>query len=457
MDKGDYYGSRQREPQDLYQKIEKKSEQMIPEIEKASKQEIKLFQEKELKKLLLYLRENSAFYRRLFDDNDIDVNSITSLEDLGKIPVTTKDQLQQFNNDFICVPKQKIIDYVTTSGTLGEPVIFALTDKDLDRLAYNEAIAFACAGVGADDIMQLMTTMDRRFMAGLAYFLGARKLGAGIVRVGSGIPELQWDSILKFKPSYLICVPSFLLQLIEFAQQHQIDLSDTGVKGAICIGEPIKNQDFSWNVLASKVKASWDIELYSTYASTEMSTAFNECEYHKGGHHHPELIIVEILDENDVAVKEGEVGELVITTLGVEAMPLLRFKTGDMVQAHTEACECGRTTMRLGPVVGRKKQMIKYKGTTLYPPAMYNILNHFTGVESFVIEIFHNELGTDEILIKIAVKSPSEALLTEIKDHFRAKLRVLPRIEFHDRKKLDKLRFPAMSRKPVELIDKRKG
>jgi len=208
-------------------------------------------------------------------------------------------------------------------------------------------------------------------------------------------------------------------------------------------------------VLAAKIKSSWDIELYSTYASTEMNTAFNECEMHNGGHHHPELIIAEILDENDQIVTDGNVGELVISTLGVEAMPLLRFKTGDMVKAHTEACACGRTTMRLGPVVGREKQMIKYKGTTLYPPAMYNVLNHFSEVDSFIIEIFHNDLGTDEILIKIATSTPTDSLLTEIKDHFRAKLRVLPRIEFQDKSELNALRFPAMSRKPVELIDRR--
>ncbi len=378
------------------------------------------------------------------------------MEDLRQIPVTTKDHLQQFNNDFICVPKSEIIDYVTTSGTLGDPVTFALTDNDLERLAYNEAISFACCGLGKEDTLQLMTTMDRRFMAGLAYFLGARKLGSGIIRVGSGIPELQWDSILKFKPSYLITVPSFLLKLIEYAQQHKVDLKNTGVKAAICIGEPIREQDFSLNILAKRIKKYWDIELFSTYASTEMSTAFNECEMHKGGHHHPELIIAEILDENNLPVSEGEVGELTITTLGVEAMPLLRFKTGDLVQAYYEPCECGRNTLRLGPVVGRRKQMIKYKGTTLYPPAMFNILNDFAGIESYVIEIFHNELGTDEILIKIASSNISEELLLEIKDHFRAKLRVAPKIEFASLEEIETLRFPPLSRKPVDLIDSRK-
>jgi phenylacetate-CoA ligase len=428
---------------------------MIPEIEKASTAEIKTFQEEKLKETLQYLDENSPFYKRFFKENNIQISEIKTLEDIQKIPVTTKDHLQQFNNDFICVPKSEIIDYVTTSGTLGDPVTFALTDNDLERLAYNEAISFACCGVGKEDTLQLMTTMDRRFMAGLAYFLGARKLGSGIIRVGSGIPELQWDSILKFKPTYLITVPSFLLKLIEYAQQHEIDLQNTGVKAAICIGEPIREQDFSLNILAKKIKKDWDIELFSTYASTEMSTAFNECEIHNGGHHHPELIIAEILDDNNLLVSEGEVGELTITTLGVEAMPLLRFKTGDMVQSYGEPCKCGRNTMRLGPVVGRKKQMIKYKGTTLYPPAMYNILNDFSTIESYVIEIFHNELGTDEILIKIASENISEELLLEIKDHFRAKLRVAPKIEFATPEEIEALRFPPLSRKPVDLIDRR--
>ncbi|HNP68459.1 MAG TPA: AMP-binding protein [Aequorivita sp.] len=428
---------------------------MIPEIEKASTAEIKTFQEEKLKKTLQYLDENSPFYKRFFKESNIRISEIKTLEDIQKIPVTTKDHLQQFNDDFICVPKSEIIDYVTTSGTLGDPVTFALTDNDLERLAYNEAISFVCCGIGKEDTLQLMTTMDRRFMAGLAYFLGARKLGSGIIRVGSGIPELQWDSILKFKPTYLITVPSFLLKLIEYAQQHEIDLKNTGVKAAICIGEPIREQDFSLNILAKKIKKDWDIELFSTYASTEMSTAFNECEIHNGGHHHPELIIAEILDDNNLPVSEGEVGELTITTLGVEAMPLLRFKTGDMVQAYNEPCKCGRNTLRLGPVVGRKKQMIKYKGTTLYPPAMYNILNDFSGIESYVIEIFHNELGTDEILIKIASEKISEDLLLEIKDHFRAKLRVAPKIEFASSEEIESLRFAPLSRKPIDLIDRR--
>ena len=186
---------------------------MIPEIETQSAAKIKMYQELKLKEMLSYISEHSTYYKNLFKSENIKPSLIQTLEDLAHLPVTTKEDLQQHNNQFICVPNHKIVDYVTTSGTLGEPVIFALTDKDLDRLAYNEAISFACSGVQKDDVLQLMTTIDRRFMAGLAYFLGSRKLGSGIIRVGSGIPELQWDTIKKFKPTYLICVPSFFCLL----------------------------------------------------------------------------------------------------------------------------------------------------------------------------------------------------------------------------------------------------
>ena len=429
---------------------------MIPHIEKQTTAEIKAFQELKLQEVLQYVSANSVYYQNLFQDHNIDISKINTLEDLQLIPTTTKEDLQRNNDDFMCVPTHKIIDFATTSGTLGDPVTFGLTDNDLDRLAYNEAISFDCAGIKEGDIVQLMTTMDRRFMAGLAYFLGLRKMKVGVIRVGAGIPELQWDSILKYKPTYLITVPSFLLKLIEYADSHGIDYNNLGIKGAICIGESLRNQDFSNSILADKIASKWNIKLFSTYASTEMSTAFTECEHGVGGHHHPELIIVEVLDDENKPVKDGESGELTITTIGVEAMPLIRFKTGDIVKLHTNPCMCGRNTLRVGPVVGRKQQMIKYKGTTLYPPAMNDVLNDFVAIDNYLIQIYTNDLGTDEIVIKIAVNSPTEEFLTEVKDHFRAKLRVTPKIEFVSKEILNPIVFNPMNRKPTRFVDLRK-
>ena len=163
------------------------------------------------------------------------------------------------------------------------------------------------------------------------------------------------------------------------------------------------------------------------------------------------------MDKDDKPVKDGESGELTFTTLGIEAMPLVRFKTGDIVQLHTNPCPCGRNTLRVGPVIGRKQQMIKYKGTTLYPPAMVDILNDFDTIENYIIMISTNELGTDEILIRIAVKLESGGVLNKIKDHFRAKLRVTPKIEFATKEELQALIYNPMSRKPIHFFDNRKN
>lgn len=427
----------------------------IPEIEKKPLSEIKDFQEKKMKDLLFYLQKNSKFYKRLFEKNNINIDEINYLEDLKNIPVTTKGDLQKFSEDFLCVEKKDIVDFVTTSGTTGEPVTFAMTENDIDRLAYNEFISFSCANTTTDDIFQLMVTLDKMFMAGMAYFLGLRKLGAGIIRIGPGLQKLQFESMARFSPSGLITVPSFIPKLIEYAEQNKIDFKNSSIKKAICIGEPIRNADFSLNTLGKKITEKWGIKLYSTYASTEMGTAFTECEAGQGGHHHPEMIIVEFLDENNNAVADDEAGEVTITTLGVEGMPLLRFKTGDICHHHTETCSCGRTTMRLGPVIGRKQQMLKFKGTTLFPPSIYDVLNQIECIENYIVEVSTNKLGTDNILVKVACKKGQSISTKEIKDHFRAKMRVAPEIEFLHPEEIHKLQFINGGRKPLIFVDKR--
>ena len=430
----------------------------VPEIEKQSQADIVALQEKKLQEVLAYVNEHSAFYKRLFKEHNINVSAIKTLSDLTKLPTTCKDDLQRDNDAFRCVPKSAIVDYASTSGTLGTPVTFGLTDNDLNRLAYNEAISLACAGIKKGDVVQLMTTIDRRFMAGLAYFLGVRQLGASIIRVGAGIPELQWDSIRLYEPTYLIAVPSFLLKMIAYAEKNGIDYEASSVKGVVCIGESLRNQDFSNTLLAEKIAEKWKgIKLYSTYASTEMSTTFTECEYQQGGHHHPELIITEVLDDAGNRVGENESGELTITTLGVEAMPLIRFRTGDIVTMHTGTCACGRNTARVSPVLGRKQQMIKYKGTTLYPPVLMDLLTNFEEIENYIIEISTNSILTDEILIRIGTRTPTEALKERISNHFRAKIRVVPKIEYCDIALLERELYPLGSRKPMKFVDKRKG
>lgn len=319
----------------------------VLDLQKTDPITVRAYQEQQLQDLLLHLDAHSPYYRRQWAAAAIDIRQIRTLEQLTQLPFTTKADLQTHNADFMAASRRQIIDYVTTSGTMGQPITFALTEHDLQRLAWNESSSFELAGVTLDDVLLLTTTLDRRFMAGLAYFMGARALGAGVVRVGSGLPALQWDTIQRVAPTVLIAVPSFILKLVDYAQKNGIDYQNSSIKKAICIGESLRQDDFTLNTLGQKITALWDIELHSTYASTEMSTAFTECSESRGGHHNPALIIVEILDEAGQPVPEGEAGEVVVTTLQVEAMPLVRFKTGDICRWHQDHCPCGRRSLRL--------------------------------------------------------------------------------------------------------------
>ncbi len=418
-------------------------------------EEIRLVQENNLSAAIHYLSEHSKFYSDRFKKNKIEPGEINSLTDLKKIPPTEKKDLQLYNENFICVDESEIIDYVTTSGTLSEPVTFILTNNDLERLAYNEFRSLQHANITSSDKVQLTVTLDRRFMAGLAYFSGLRKIGAGVVRVGPGNPELQWDTILRIKPNVLIAVPSFIIKLIEFAERKEIDYKKSSIEKIICIGEPIRNQDFKNNSISSKILEKWNVKLFSTYASTEISTAFTECEYGNGGHLIPELAIIECLDENNLEVKDGNPGEITITTLGIEGMPLLRFKTGDIAILNREPCACSRNTLRIGPIIGRKNHMIKYKGTTLYPQAINDTLNSIDHIEAFYTEVCTNEIGTDDLKIFIFTNQNTKELEGEINETFRAKLRVVPSIKFVSKEEIEKVKFSPFQRKPVDFVDLR--
>jgi len=412
-------------------------------------------QEQKLQELLVYLSKNSPFYKELFAKHHIDISTIKTIDDLATIPTTTKDDLQQRNNDFLCVPTEDVIEYTSTSGTLGSPVTIALTENDLQRLAYNEYSSFSCADGSKDDTYQLMLTLDRQFMAGIAYYLGIRKLGAGIIRLGPGVPSLQWETIKRLKPTAIVAVPSFILKLIQYAKDTGIDINETSVKKAICIGENIRNTDFSLNILGKKITEAWDIKLYSTYASTEMQTAFTECGQSKGGHYQPDLVIVELLDEHNQQVAPGTPGEVTITTLGVEGMPLLRYKTGDMCMYFDEPCACGRTSLRLSSIMGRKKQMIKFKGTTLYPPALFDLLNEREEILDFVIEVSSDEIGLDQVLIYMVPSELSEEVDHRIRAYLQARLRVSPHIKYVTAEAIQKMQFSEASRKAIKFVDKR--
>lgn len=308
-----------------------------------------------LKSHLHYLASSSPYYRDLFHEHKIDVSKIT-LESLHTLPLTDKTALGERNEDFLATPLSQVVDIVLSSGTTGKPTTIWYTENDLQRLAYNEHISFAGCGLTRDDIVLLTCTIDRCFIAGLAYFSGVRSVGAAAIRNGLSSVESHFEIIQRLRPTALVGVPTFLLKLGKYLQSRNVDPASSGVKKLVCIGEPLRDQHLAFLRVGESLEKIWGARIYSTYASTETITSFCECTAQQGGHLHPDLAIVEIVDDKGAALPPAEIGEVVITPLAIEGTPLLRFRTGDISFLVDGPCGCGRNSMRLGPILGRKNR-----------------------------------------------------------------------------------------------------
>ena len=210
--------------------------------------------------------------------------------------------------------------------------------------------------------------------------------------------------------------------------------------------------------IAQRIEELLNIDALDVYGLTEICGpgVAMECLMKQGMHVAEDHIIPEIIDPvTENPLPYGAKGELVFTTITKEGMPMLRYRTHDLTRVVCEPCACGRTTMRLSSVIGRRGQMIKFKGTTLYPPALYDVLENIPGVNNYIIEVFTGSLGTDQIVLRIGSTRRDEAFEKEIKDTFRSKVRVAPEVVFEPVEYIAKKQMPQMSRKQIKFVDLR--
>jgi len=426
-----------------------------PLLEFAAAEGVRAAQDERFQAHLAWCARHSPYYRRLFKEAGIRPAAV-SLEKLDCLPITDKTDFSRHNEDFLAVPRNKIVDIVLSSGTTGKPTRIMYTERDLRRLAYNEQISFSGCGITAADTALLTCTMDRCFIAGLAYFLGIREVGAAAIRNGHGTLASHLEIIRMIKPTVLVGVPSFLRKLAVFLKEHGEDPARSSVRKLVCIGEPVRGADRGMLKLGNDLQALWKADVYSTYASSECISTFCECTAQCGGHLHPDLAIVEILDEAGHSVVAGQVGEVVLTPLDIEGMPLIRFRTGDVSFLMTEPCACGRTSPRLGPILGRKQQMMKVRGTTLYPQAVFAALDEIPDLGDYYLEILGKENLSDELVIHLGARAgqPSPEWL---KERLQACLRVTPVIVIDPEDKVRHHLYSPESRKPVRVWDRRKN
>lgn len=434
----------------------------IPELERAadvaftSVERIAACTNRLMQRHVRYCYERSRFYRRRFDRLGLTPEDIRCVADLRALPFTSKADLAEHGEELLCVPQQEVADICQTSGTTGAAVALLQTEHDLQRLAYNEQSCFSAAGLTAKDRVVVACALGRCFMAGLAYFEGLRRIGATSVRVGAGQASLLAEAVLAHRPTAIVGVPSSLLETAQTLQRRGVEPSELQITKLICIGEPIREVDLSLSALGRRLHRLWGGQVLGTYASTEMATSFAECAQGRGGGHIlADLIAVEIVDEAGHPVPPGEPGEVAATPLQVTGMPLLRLRTGDIATLLTEPCACGRRTYRIGPVLGRKAQMLKVRGTTVYPAGVFAALQEIEQVCNYCLEVYQDYELSDCPRVIVGLAGGANLTREEISKRVRDRVRVTLEVVVTTPEDVSRRTRVEGRRKPVLVFDYR--
>lgn len=404
---------------------------------------------------LRYALARSPFDRERLRRAGVSLKKMIPLARISEIPTIGKEAMYEDPKAFLCVPRRNIVDIVTTSGSTGQPVVHMLSESDLRRLALNEYHSFRCAGLTASDTVVLAVTLDRCFMAGMAYFLGLRMLGCAVVRVGPATPVMHLELIQRTQATAVVGVPSFLCLLADKAAETGLNLASLSVRKLVCIGEPIRQPDWSLNHAGELIAWQWNARVFSTYGNTELASSLCECEAGRGGHLHPALLHLEAIDDAGQPVPEGQVGELTATTFGVEAMPLIRYRTGDCAAIYREPCACGRRTLRIGPIVGRKGQKLKLKGTTIFPSTLKAVLDAASEVESYVIIARRGDNDSDLVEVRLACGGTGKPTLDRLRERFQGMAKVAPELTLATAAEIESLQMPEGTRKRRYFVDLR--
>lgn len=401
--------------------------------------------------------DHSPWWRQYIQSHGLSPADLSSAQGLRRLPPVGKDVVSSVGRGLWAVPGRQVVDISTTSGTSGQPTLYPLTAADLQRLGYNEYLSFTVVGVGPDDTVLQAVTMDRCIMAGLAYYQGLVQTGATTLRAGAASPAILLDLLERTGATTVVSVPSFLDNVARFATGEEVDLAASTVQRLVCIGETMRRPDFSLNALGQRLESQWGAQVHASYGITELASSLTECEAGLGGHLHPELLHVEILGEDDEPLPPGEPGDLVATPLGVQGLPLLRFRTGDVAALYTGRCACGRCTPRLGPVLGRRQQMLKLKGTTVYPAAVQEIMDGSPEVAAWIMVASGGEDLSDQLEVRVALQ-PGQAessALSQLSERLRGRLKVSPQLTLADRGQLEAMQKGFRKRRV--FVDQRQG
>ncbi len=348
------------------------------------------------RELLFNVSENSPFYKEKFKKNGVDVNSITSMEQIKTLPFTVKEELRDaYPLGLQAVSDERIVRIHSSSGTTGKPIIIPYTAQDVDDWAEMMARSFEIAGITPLDRIQI-TPGYGLWTAGIGFQAGCERLGAMAVPMGPGNTDKQLQMMMDLKSTVIIGTSSYALVLAEEVEKR-------GICSGIYLKKGVIGSERWGEKMRQRIRTELGIEIYDIYGLTEIygPGIAIDCDCHEGMHYYDDYLYFEIIDSvTGEVLPEGEFGELVITTLKKEGAPLIRYRTRDITRIIPGKCGCGRSYPRIDRIVGRTDDMVKVKGVNIYPGQIDEILRDVDGVSSEYQIVIDHINGKDVMTLK---------------------------------------------------------
>lgn len=426
------------------------------EKECMSREDLEQVQLERLQSIIYRVGTHVPFYRHKFKEMNVDYDSVASLEDLRKLPFTTKQDLRDnYPYGLFAVPLRDVVRIHSSSGTTGSATVVGYTKNDINTWSNMTARVLTAAGVGPDDVIQIAFGYGL-FTGGFGLHYGAEKLGASVIPISAGNTKRQIQIMQDFKTTALICTPSYALKMADVMMDLGINPNGLSLRYGLFGAEP-----WSEN-MRQEIADRLGILVTDNYGLSEVMGpgVAGECQECNGLHVNEDHFLVEILDPNTLEpVEPGEIGELVITTLTKEAFPVIRYRTRDLTRLLPESCPCGRTFNRIERIMGRSDDMLIIKGVNVFPTQIESVLFDIEGTQphyNIVVEREHNE---DKMTILVEVvesiffdqMKKQRTIVDQIKKRLASELGVGVQVKLVEERSLE--RFNG---KGARVIDKRK-
>lgn len=370
------------------------------EYECMDREELQQLQLERLQSTLHRVYMNVPFYRKKFDELGIDPDDFTSLEDLRKLPFTTKDDLRDnYPYGLFAVPLREVVRIHASSGTTGMSTVVGYTKNDIKSWSNLVARVLTAGGITKDDVVQIAFGYGL-FTGGFGLHYGAERIGASVIPISSGNTRRQVKIMQDFKTTALVCTPSYALSIADTMMEMGINVNSLSLKYGLFGAEPWSDG------MRQEIQQRLKIIATDNYGLSEVMGpgVAGECLERNGLHINEDHFLIEVVDPKTLGpLPRGDMGELVITTLTKEAFPVIRFRTRDLTRLITESCPCGRTLVKMGRVMGRTDDMLIIKGVNVFPSQIESILFDIEGTEPHYQIIVDRKGALDDVTVLVEV------------------------------------------------------